>query len=348
MILKRSFGRTASGIETFLYEIKNTAGASVSVTDYGARIVSINVPDRDGKVRDVLLGCDKVSDYEEDDAFLGASVGRVANRTSGSEFTLNGQKYHLNSNSPGGHTLHGGLRGFDKAVWELDTCTEDSLSFTLSSPNMEEGYPGKLDVKCTFTWTDNKELRVSYEAVTDRDTPVNLTGHGYFNLAGHDSDISASEQILTINADFITPTDENLIPTGEIRPVAGTAFDFRKAKRIGRDIDSDDIQLRFGKGFDHNWVLNKTEHGEYKLAARLFSPDSGITMEMYTDQPGLQFYAGNALHGQCGKGGVHYGARQGAAFEAQNFPNAANMAHFPSPILRPGEKYCHRTAYKFY
>jgi aldose 1-epimerase len=313
---------------------------------YGGIITSLKVPDGTGAFADVVHGFDTLEGYLKEHPYFGAIVGRYGNRIARGQFTLNGQMYKLATNNGPNH-LHGGVKGFDKMVWKAEPLSNGrGVAFARRSPDGEEGYPGNLDVRVSYTLTDANELDIRYEATTDRATPLNLTQHTYFNLAGHDSgDILGHE--LTLNADRYTPVDSNLIPTGELTPVAGTPFDFRKATPVGARIDEQHPQLEYGRGYDHNWVLNRKGEG-LQMAARLSDPKSGRMMEITTTQPGIQFYTGNFLDGTTiGKGGTAYEHRSGLCLETQHFPDSPNKPNFPSTILRPGETYRTRTVFRF-
>jgi aldose 1-epimerase len=317
---------------------------------YGAIITSLKVPDRTGRVADVVLGFDTPDGYLKTPPppYFGALIGRYGNRIAKGQFTLDGHTYTLATNNGPNH-LHGGNKGFDKVLWNAEsrqTAAGASVVFTRTSPDGEEGYPGTLPVRVTYTLTPKNELIVEYHATTDKATPVNLTQHSYFNLAGDGSgDILQHE--LTINADRYTPVDDTLIPTGELAQVSGTPFDFRKATAIGARISQDNPQLKNGKGYDHNWVLNGSGPALH-LAARLRDPQSGRTLEIRTTEPGLQFYSGNFLDGSItGKSGHPYKFRNGLCLETQHFPDSPNHANFPSSILRPGQNYDSKTVFTF-
>jgi aldose 1-epimerase len=342
------FGITDDGEAAQLYRLTNQHGMTVAITNYGGIVTSVWVPDRAGNMADVVLGYDELDDYVAGSPYFGAIVGRYGNRIANGRFTLDGVEYTLAVNNGPNH-LHGGIKGFDKVVWDAEPYAESEevgvrLSYT--SAATEEGYPGTLDVFVTYALTNNDELRIEYAAETDQATVINLTHHGYFNLAGHASgDILAHELMLA--ADRFTPVDESLIPTGELREVAGTPMDFRSPFVIGERIDSDDEQIRFGGGYDHNWVLNG-EAGTLRLAARVSEPNSGRVMEVLTTEPGIQFYAGNFLDGSnVGKGGAPYNHRNGFSLETQHFPDSPNRPEFPSTVLRPGERYESTTIYRF-
>ena len=329
------------------YTLKNKNGMVVKATNYGATITSIQVPDRDGNLADVALGYAALEGYVNavDRPYFGSVVGRYGNRIAKGKFTLDGKEYTLATNDGENH-LHGGNMGFDKVIWTAEPLGEGAVRFTYLAKDGEEGYPGNLKVSVTYTLTDENELKLDYLATTDKPTPVNLTNHTYFNLAGEGSP-TINDHELMINGDGFTPVDQGLIPTGEIRPVEGTPFDFRTAKPVGRDIDQDDQQLVYGKGYDHNWVLNKGAGG-MTLAASLYHAASGRFMEVFTEEPAIQFYGGNFLDGRLvGKSGKAYGHRSALCLETQHYPDSPNRPDFPSTILRPGEEYRTTTVFKF-
>lgn len=340
-----SYTTTIDGKAVQLYTLTNKNGASVSITNYGGRVVSILVPDKDNKMVDVSLGYDSVKSYrKEGEPFFGALIGRYGNRIGKGKFTLEGKEYQLQLNN-GQNTLHGGTDGFFSKVWEAK---QDGQKLELSyiSADGEAGYPGTLNVKVVYTLTDDNALNIDYSATTDKTTVVNLTNHTYFNLSGEGS-ATILDHELTIAADAYTPVDSTLIPTGKLTPVKGTAFDFTAAKIIGKEIENADEQLVFGKGYDHNFVLNKNT-GKTAIA-KVKSPVSGITMEVFTTEPGLQFYSGNFMTGvdKDGKGGKSYPHRSAFCLETQHFPDAPNHANFASTVLKPGETYTTSTTYKF-
>ena len=348
-IKKSLFGKTADGTDVYLYTLTNKRGAEVSITTYGARVVTLKVPDRDGKIGDVVLGYDNLDGYLKDTAYFGAVPGRYANRIAHGKFVLDGKTYSLPLND-GPNSLHGGTQGFDKRVWsakDVSTPAAEALELTYLSRDGEEGYPGNLTAHVTYTLTENNELRIEYSATTDKDTIVNLTNHSYFNLAGEgNGDIL--DEVLMINADNITPIDSTFIPTGEIQSVAGTPFDFRKPTPIGARINDDNEQLKFGRGYDHNFVLNRDDKKGLLLAARVYDKKSGRELEVWTTQPGVQFYSGNFLDGSIhGKGGVAYGHRFGFCLETQHYPDSPNHPNFPSTELKPGQRYHGVTVFKF-
>jgi aldose 1-epimerase len=344
------FGQLSDGRSAQLYTMENEAGASVSVTNLGATIISLNVPDRRGKFEDVVMGFDEPAPYLTDSPYFGAVVGRYANRIDRGRFTLNGQEYQLATNNGPNH-LHGGEVGFDKLLWKgqvLETEQGPGVRLSTIAADGDEGYPGELYVSVTYTFTQNNELVIDYLATAADDTVFNVSQHSYFNLAGHD-DGSILDHTLKINADFYTPVTKSLIPTGEILAVRGTPLDFTEAKPIGRDIKADHQQIQHGGGFDHNWVLRRSEFdGQMHQAAVLTDPDSGRQMEVITDQPGLQFYSGNFLDGSvAGKGGARYQYRGAVALETQHFPDSPNQPHFPRTTLKAGETFQSRTIYRF-
>jgi aldose 1-epimerase len=345
---KQLFGKTADGQEIDLYTLTNRNGVAIGIMNRGGTVVSIRVPDRNGKLGDVVLGFDSLDGYLKDNPFFGALVGRYGNRIAKGRFKLNGVEYKLAVNNGENH-LHGGLQGFDKVVWNARDVSEGRLprlELTYLSKDGEEGYPGNLSVVVVYSLTDANELRLDYSATTDKHTVVNLTNHTYFNLAGAgEGDILGHE--LTLYADRFTPADKGLIPTGELRSVEGTPFDFRKAMAIGERIEAKDQQLQVGGGYDHNFVLN-SGGGSLALAARVEEPKSGRVLEVLTTEPGVQFYTGNSLDGKLvGKGGKSYPKRSGFCLETQHFPDSPNHPKFPSTELKAGGKYQTATVYRF-
>ncbi len=331
-----------------IYTLTNKNGLSAKITNYGGIVIALNVPDKSGQLGDVVLGYDTLEDYLKASPFFGALVGRYGNRIANGKFTLNGIEYTLAQNN-GPNSLHGGLKGFDKVIWDpkpIDSPDGPALELTYLSQDGEEGYPGNLLVKVIYTLTHNNELKIDYMATTDQDTVVNLTHHAYFNLAGAgNGDILGHE--LMIPADRFTPVDETLIPTGELRPVADTPFDFTRPTPVGQRIDQNDEQLKFGGGYDHNYVLNNSD-GSLALAARVSEPTSGRVMEVWTTEPGIQFYSGNFLDGSnIGKGGKPYQRRSGFCLETQHFPDSPNHPNFPSTVLKAGQTYQSTTIHKF-
>jgi aldose 1-epimerase len=333
-----------------MFTLTSGRGIEMQVISYGGIITSLKVPDRDGRTADVVLGFDSPQRYldQPPPPYFGALIGRYGNRIAKGTFTLEGRTYTLATNNEPNH-LHGGTRGFDKVLWTAtprEAADGSSVILTRTSPDGEEGYPGNLQVRVTYTLTNRNELIVDYHATTDKATPVNLTQHSYFNLAGHDAGDILGHQLL-INADRYTPVDATLIPTGELAPVQGTPFDFRQPTAIGARIDQDDPQLKNGKGYDHNWVLNRSGAG-LSLAARLTDPKSGRTLEIRTTEPGLQFYSGNCLDGTInGKGGPPYAHRSGLCLETQHYPDSPNKSNFPSTVLKPGQNYDSKTVFAF-
>lgn len=343
------WGKTSDGEPVTLYTLTNPSGASVAIATWGATVVSIRVPDRSGTPGEVTLGFESVDGYLKPHPYFGVIVGRYGNRIGGAQFTLDGQTYTLAKND-GENSLHGGLRGFDKRVWkarEVESPDGPSVALTYVSPDGEEGYPGTLTSTVTYTWTADNALRIAYHATTDKPTVLNLTNHAYFNLAGPGSG-TVLDHRLTIHADRFTPVDKGLIPTGELRPVAGTPFDFRTSQRIGERIDNlQDQQIVFGGGYDHNFVLNG-EAGALRMAARVAEPTSGRVLEVHTTEPGVQFYSGNFLDGSVtGRNGAAYQKRTGFCLETQHFPDSPNKPDFPSVVLRPGDTYETTTEYRF-
>lgn len=347
-IKKHSFGKTTQGEEATLYTLINKKGMSVSLTDYGANIVNIIVPDKDGKYDDVVLGYDKVSGYENNGPGYGSFIGRYANRIAGASFELNGKTYPLEKND-GSNSLHGGSKSYNKFIYETEIFEEedaDSVEFSRLSPHMEQGFPGNLDISVTYTLTDDNELVIEYMAVSDKDTLCNLTNHSYFNLNGQASG-SVSNQKVRIKADNFTPTDSALIPTGEIASVEGTPMDFRKLKAIGQDIEADYEPLKLAGGYDHNYVLS-ISGTEVEQVGELVSTESGRTMEIFTNMPGLQLYTGNFISGtEAGKKNFVYQKRGGVCFETQYFPDSCHRTEFPSCVLKAGNEYDFVTVYKF-
>ena len=350
------FGATADGRTVSLYTLTNAHGIQIKLTNYGGIITSLRTPDRAGRLDDIVLGYDSLAGYLRNSPYFGAIVGRYGNRIARGLFTLDGTTYHLAVNN-GPNSLHGGLRGFDKVVWTVPQFLDvmgingsRMLVLDYTSLDMEEGFPGTLRARVTYTLTDDDRLIVDYTATTDKATPVNLTQHTYWNLAGSARrDILGHE--LTINADSMTPVDTTLITTGQITPVSGTPFDFRIPTAIGARVDQrQDAQIRYGNGYDHNFVLNRGGAPADALvhAARVVEPTSGRTLDIFTTEPGLQFYSGNFLDGSItGKGGAVYRFRYGMALETQHYPDSPNHPNFPSTILRPGQQYHTRTVYQF-
>lgn len=353
-ITQSDFGVLPDGQKAALYTLTNANGAVAKITDFGGIVTELWMPDKNGKLGDIVLGFDSVEGYLSDaykasGPYFGALIGRYGNRIGQGKFTLDGTTYTLATNNGPNH-LHGGLKGFDKVLWKAEPVKGgDGVGVKLRyrSNDMEEGYPGNLDVTVVYTLTNNNELRVDYTATTDKPTVCNLTNHSYFNLAGQGSgDILKHE--LMLNADHYTPVDEGLIPTGEILQVENTPMDFRRPTAIGARIDNHFDQLVYGQGYDHNWALNKNHNGEMTLAARVREQTSGRVMEIWTTEPGIQFYAGNFLDGTLtGKEGKVYRHRYGFCLETQHFPDSPNKPQFPTTVLRPGETYSTTTIHKF-
>jgi len=340
---KKPFGKTPDGRDTDLYTLTNDNKMQMQITNYGGIIVSLCVPDRNGQTDDVVLGSETLRGYLKSTPYFGAIVGRCANRIGKAAFTLNGREHHLAANDGPNH-LHGGITGFDKKLWKaepLETKNAVSLKLTYLSKDGEEAYPGNLTCTVTYTLTNDNELKIDYHAEADRTTICNLTNHSYFNLAGQGNGDILNHQML-LNANWYTPVNERLIPTGEIKSVHETPMDFTRPHTIGSRID------QVPGGYDHNYVLNKKERGSLSLAARVFEPTSGRIMELYTTQPGTQFYTGNFLDGSItGKAGKVYKKHYGFCLETQHLPDSINKPHFPSVILQPNEEYQHLTIYKF-
>ena len=345
-LVKSDFQTVIDGDSTNLYVLNNSNGVEVAITNYGGRIVSVMVPDKDGVFKDVVLGFDNIDDYTATDNNFGATIGRYGNRIAHGKINIDGVEYELPQNNFG-HSLHGGPEGFDKKVFIATQPDNKSLILTYLSEDGEAGYPGNLDVKVTMTLTDNNAIDIRYEALTDKKTVVNLTNHSYFNLSG-DANNNVLDNILMINADSFTPVDDTFMTTGEILTVEGTPMDFRTPTSIGDRIDNYEYdQLKFGDGYDHNWVLN-TKGDISQVAASVYSPASGIQLEVYTDEPGVQVYTGNFLAGtDTGKYGAVYGKRNAICLETQKYPDTPNKPDWPSAFLMPGDTYTSRCIYKF-
>ena len=347
-IEKKEFGTTEDNVTVYQFVLSNKNGMEISVINYGGIITSLKAKDRNGKYQDIVLGFNSLPPYEDENPYFGALIGRYGNRIANGNFKLDGQSYKLDINNPPNH-LHGGLKGFHKVVWNPKEILNDrnvSLELTYLSKHMEEGYPGNLDVKVTYTLNNKDELSVFYEAETDKKTIINLTQHSYFNLSGDFSEDILDHQI-KINADAFLPVDETLIPTGEIRSVLGSPFDFRKSKLIGQDIDTNNKQIEFGKGYDHCWVINNKNNG-LRSVASAYHYESGRVLDVYSDLPGLQFYSGNFLDGTLKSKKVgYYELRSGFCLETQHYPDSPNQENFPSVILKPGDVYKSNTVFKF-
>lgn len=345
--IKRSdFQSSLNGDSIDLFVLSNANGVEVSITNYGGRIVSVVVPDRDGNMKDVVLGYDNIDDYRATDNNFGATIGRYGNRIAHGKITVEGVEYQLPQNNFG-HTLHGGPEGFDKKVFKANQIDNQTLELTYLSEDGEAGFPGNLSVKVTMILTNDNAIDIQYEAETDKETIVNLTNHSYFNLSG-DANKTILNDVLTINADQFTPVDDTFMTTGEILTVEGTPMDFRNSNVIGERIDNYEYeQLKFGDGYDHNWVLN-TGGDISQLAASVYSQETGILLEVYTTEPGLQVYTGNFLDGtNVGKYGAVYNKRNAICLETQKYPDSPNKSNWPSPYLKPGETYTSRCIYKF-
>lgn len=351
-ISHQSFGQLPDGRATQLYTLRHTNGFQAEISDFGGTVVRLLAPDRDGKLADVVLGFDSIEPYPKRSPFFGAIVGRVGNRIAGGTFTLDGETYTLaTNNSPAGRpcTLHGGVVGFDKVLWDATITTRDgmpALRLTYASKDGEEGFPGTLNVEVVYSLTPDNGLRIDYTATTDKPTPVNLTNHSYFNLRGEGEGTILDHEV-TIQAARYTPVGAGLIPTGELAPVAGTPFDFTTPHRVGERIGQRDPQLENANGYDHNFVLDAAR-GQLALAATVFEPESGRVLEVLTTEPGVQFYSGNFLNGRLtGKSGKPYVFRGALCLETQHFPDSVNQPSFPSTVLRPGETYRSTTVYRF-
>lgn len=347
--LKREkFQKEVNGKKTDLFVLRNKVGAEICVTNFGAIVPAIMMPDKEGKFANVVLGHDSIENViNSPEPFLGSTIGRYGNRIAKGKFQLDGKEYSLAINN-GPNSLHGGPQGFHRAVWEAEQTDEKTLVLKHTSPNGDEGFPGELKVTMIYRLTDDNEFVIEYEAVTDKTTIVNLTNHAFFNLAGIANPTpTVCNNIVTINADFFTPMDNVSIPTGEIMKVEGTPMDFRTPYTVGERIDEKYEQLVFGAGYDHCYVLNKREAGELTFAAKCVEPESGRNMEVYTTEPGVQLYTGNWLGGFEGAHGATFPARSAICFEAQHFPDTPNKGHFPSCVLKPGETYRQTTVYKF-
>lgn len=346
--VKTKFGTTLEGTIVHRYTLMNTNGVSASFTDFGAIWLTMMVPDRDGKMDDVILGYDTVAAIQSEPGHMGEPIGRNANRIGNAKFTLNGVTYELAVNNAGKHNIHSGLDFYRDRVW--NTVVEDTeegirITFSLHSPDGDQGFPGNADIKVSYTLEDDNSLKLDYYMVADADTVANFTNHVYFNLNGHNSGNVLSQKVW-IDADTFTIADDTSIPTGELVLVAGTPMDFTVMKPIGQDIQEDYEPLKFAKGYDHNWVLNHPER-KFTLSAKAEADESGRTMEVYTDLPGIQFYTSNSLLSDKGKDGTAYRPRQGFCFETQYFPDAINKPQFASPVLKAGEIYRTSTVYKF-
>jgi aldose 1-epimerase len=342
---KSDFTTKVADEKVKLFVLKNHTGMEACITNYGARLVSLTAPDRSGRMADVVCGFPKIDDYLSVKQNFGATVGRYIGRILGAKFTLDGTEYHLTANT-GQHCSHGGEPGFAYKVWSAEQISKNALELRLTSPDGDNGFPGKLEVRLLYLLTDDNELYITYSAVTDKPTVVNLSHHSFFNISG-DFNRSVEDQTLYVNGDSYTPFDSLKCVTGEILPVEGTPFDFRTPRPIGERIDEPNPQLKVTKGYDHNWVLN-THGNKSRLAAKVSDAFSGRTLEVYTTEPGVQIYTANGLSGKMvGKGGIAYGKRTAICFETQHFADSPNKPQFPSTVLRPGETYRSVCIYRF-
>jgi aldose 1-epimerase len=341
-----SFGTAPDDTPISLFTLKNHNGIEARISNYGGTLVSLQTPDSEGALADIALGFDSVDGYIANPKhYFGSLIGRYANRIGQATFGLRGVKYELDRND-GQNTLHGGATGFDKRIWSVSRLPDGDLEFSYLSKDGECGFPGNLQVVVIYSLTEHNDLSVRYKATTDKETVINLTSHAYFNLRAGDPNQMLGHE-LTINSNYFTPVSEDLIPTGEYRAVEGTPFDFRESTPIGARIDEDEEQLKRARGYDHNWILNRTSPG-LLLAARVKEPATGRILEVHTTEPGLQFYTGNFLNGTIkGKGGVVYGHRTGFCLETQHFPDSPNKPHFPSTLLQPGQQFQSLTIYRF-
>ena len=345
-LVQSDFQLDIDGKKTDLYVLKNKNGIEIYVTNYGAKVVSLLVPDKHENIVDVVLGEQSIERYlDYPEIYYGAVIGRYGNRIANAKFTLDGQEYSLAAND-NGNSLHGGLKGFNSVIWDAKQIDSQSLELTYVSADGEEGYPGNLTVKMVYALTDDNEFKIAYDATTDKTTVLNLTHHSFFNLSGAGAE-TINDHILMLNADKYTPVDSVLIPTGEIATVEGTPMDFRNETEIGARIEDDFDQLKLGNGYDHNWVLNKAAAGELSLAAKIYSPITGVSMEVLTTEPAIQFYGGNFLKGNSGKFGQVYPFRSAFCLETQHYPDSPNQPNFPSTVLKPGETYTQTCIYKF-
>ena len=345
LLNKNDFFKNINGKETTIYVLKNRNGLVSEITNYGARVVSLWVPDNNGNFDDIVLGFENIDDYiNAKEKYFGATIGRYGNRIKEGKFLINDKEYYLEKNNGLNH-LHGGNMGFSDVVWNAKQIDNQTLELNYFSKNMEEGYPGNLNVKIIYHLNNKDELKIEYFAKTDESTHVNLTHHSFFNLLGAGNE-TINEHLLYINANSFTPVDETLIPTGNIELVANTPFDFSVPTKIGKRINQEDNQLNYGKGYDHNYVLNNSQSEEI-IAAKVYEKKSGRTLEVYTNEPGMQFYAGNFLSGTIGKHGKSYKKRSAFCLETQHFPNSPNQKNFPSTILKPNEEYYSICIYKF-
>ena len=340
--MKQEFGTTKNGETASCYVLKNGKGMEAVVSDFGASLLKLYVPDKDGNSQDIVLGYDTIEEYEQGGDSFGATVGRVANRIGMAEFELNGKKYELTKND-NGNTLHGGCDFYNKRMWDVKEADDTHIVFAIVSPDGDQGFPGEVKIEVSYTVTEENELKIHYYATPDQDTLLNMTNHSYFNLAGHASGTAWNAKVW-LDADTFTETDGELIPTGKVVSVEGTPMDFRKEKVVAEEIGEDYTPLKLAGGYDHNWVLNGTG---FRKVAQAESEETGIKMEVYTDLPGIQFYSGNFLAGSKGKDGAVYEKGYGICFETQYFPDAIHKENFESPITKAGEVYDTTTVYKF-
>lgn len=344
----KDFKTEINGKKTELFILQNSKGYEVAVTNYGGAIVAIMVPDKEGKIANVIQGHDNINDViNSPEPFLSTLIGRFGNRIANGRFTLGGKQYQLKTNC-GPNALHGGPTGYHAQVWDALQMNEQTLVLRLTSPYGDEGFTGEVNITVEYTWTDDNELVIDYFATTNKKTIINLTHHAFFSLTGiADPTPTVDNLICEVNADFYLPTDDTSIPTGEILKVEGTPFDFRTPKPVGQDINEDNEQLKYGNGYDHCFVLNKREVGELSFAARITEPECGRTMECFTTEPGVQMYTDNWATGYKGQHGATFPRRSGICFEAQHFPDSPNRPYFPPVVLNPGEEYTQKTIYKF-
>ena len=346
-LLLANFSKLIDGKNTALYSLTNKAGAELAITNYGAKIVSLIVPDKDGKMTDVVTGHNSIEDYlTSEEPYFGAICGRYGNRIAAGKFTIDGITYDQLAINNGPNCLHGGIKGFNSVVWDVNQKDEQTIELKYTSADGEEGFPGELQTTVTYHLTDENEVVISYHAITSKPTVLNLTNHSYFNLSGA-GDPYVGDHVLTINADYYLPTDETAIPYGPKEKVEGTPMDFRTPHEVGERINDDFEQLKFGRGYDHTYVLNK-EGEELSFCARCYAPKTGIVMETYTTQPGVQLYTGNWMTGNFeGKNGQRYPMRAALCLETQHFPDSPNKPEYPSTVLRPDEVFRSTTVYKF-
>ena len=342
---KSGFEKTYNNQQVKLFNLKNSNGIIVQLTNYGAHIVSVLAPDKDNNFDDIILGYNTLEEYLDDSMFLGCVVGRFANRIEDGKFTLEGKEYQITLNE-GTKALHGGKKGWDKLVWDAEQ-EGNKVTFKLTSPDGDEGFPGEMKAKHTIELTEDNQLILEYFADTDKTTVINMTNHAYWNLLGEGKG-SITDHVIQINASNITPVKDNLIPTGDLMAVEGNAFDFRQAKAIGQDISEDNIQIKHAGGYDHNWVIDTDKPGELVKTIQVTEPTTGRVLELWTNVPGVQVYVGNFMDGTVkGKAGLPYEFRSGIAIEPQHFPDSPNQPNFPSTVLKQGEEYYQKSVYRF-